>query len=260
MKKFFKECAMPCKAMVVILVAFSFALLNGCAGSVKTTKPDGTKISTPAAVAVMEASALAHDTCAEERDIMAEFAGLNCNDPSLKEGGQEECYQTKQMAMFAVALTEKDNGERCHAQIASEAKAYFASQAGKYNMWGSIGRAGIWGGVTVFGIKSFTGMVDGAISAAGDEINTGNINVTKSDDPMTGGEGGGDTGGIGGQTVTIGSGSVASGERSAVIDSEKAINFPGDSNMDADGTTAGTTGVTLDDSGDGGGNSILPEI
>ena len=70
--------------------------------------------------------------------------------------------------------------------------------------------------------------------------------------------GGGADGNIGGQTVTIGSGSVASGDRSAVIDAEKAINFPGDSNMDADGAPAGTTGVTLDDSGDGGGNSIVP--
>lgn len=248
------ECNTPCKVVVTLSLIALYLSLVGCAGTVKTKTADGAETTTPAAVAVMEAASLSHEACAKDEAVQflspEQIQGMSAS-------AQAKYLESLPM-MMALGMIQKQNDDGgCHAQVSAEVKAYMAKEAGKYGMWRSIGTAGIWGVVTYGGIKAFTGMVDGAVNAAGDQISTGDITVTKSDDPI-GGEGGGASGDIGGQSVVIGSGRIASGERSTVMDAEKGINFPGDSNMDADGAPAGTTGVTLDDSGDGGGNSIVP--
>ena len=132
-------------------------------------------------------------------------------------------------------------------------KAFFAAQSAKYNMWGSLGRAGIWGTVTWFGVKGVTDALQAGYDAAGDNIATGNITVTKSDDPVGGGEGSSVNSDIGGQAIVIGSGKAAT-DKGIAMDAEKGIGFTGDSNMDADGQPAGTTGINLNDD-DGNNNS-----
>ena len=92
MKKFFKECAMPCKAMVVILMAFSFALLQGCVSDkiivasqqctanqtavrVAELNALGSKMDNKDMVINMLANKLAGDPCADM--LIAEINGKN---------------------------------------------------------------------------------------------------------------------------------------------------------------------------------------
>jgi len=251
-------CALPCKTAVVLALAIIYVGLSGCAGYVKKYDEEtGEKIeSIPAGVAVLETSAARHAECEDEVNPMAAFAASNCNDPNLKEDGQTACYQTKQLALFAVALGVKQGGDSCHQQVAEETKAFFAAQSAKYRQWGTVGKAGVIGGFTYLGAKSLFDAF-AAASSAGD-VSIGTLNATKSDDPYgIGGEGGGGTGGdvSGDQIINIGSGKVASGRGQLNDSVDKAINTPldGDSNFDGNGNP---TGITIDDAYDGSGNTL----
>ena len=102
-------------------------------------------------------------------------------------------------------------------------------------------------------------MVDNLGSDSGDNITTGNITATKSDDPYgVGGEGGGGTGGDvkGSQVINIGSGSTATDRAMLNQNVDKAIGVPLDGDSNFDEVAAGAQGgIIIDDKQDGSSNS-----
>ena len=79
MKKFFKECAMPCKALVIITIAFAFALLQGCVSD-KVLASAATCSANQTAVRVAELNALAGKM--DSKDVVIHMlAGKLAGDP-----------------------------------------------------------------------------------------------------------------------------------------------------------------------------------
>jgi len=102
--------------------------------------------------------------------------------------------------------------------------------------------SGVWGAATAFGLYQIGKGWTAASENAGDTITTGNISVTKSDDPIASGEGGGVASrDIGGQSVVIGSGRAATDQAQIVDNVDKNLSTPirGDSNLDGNGDPSG---------------------
>lgn len=138
----------------------------------------------------------------------------------------------------------------CARQVAAIADGYHNKEAAQAGAWKAFGVAGIIAIPTAWVFSRGIDMVGNMAENQGDTTQTGDINITKSDDPISGE--GGSSGYIGGQSVTIGGGKAVS-DKGIALDAEKGIGFTGDSNMDADGGN-GETGINLDDA-DGNGNS-----
>ena len=213
------------RSIFILLVVLLFFAVAGCAGSSKIEYADGRTESIPAAVSVMEASALAHSSCepAQQQLDVTEITKLSAS-------AQAEYMRNVPMMMVLGLLQDKDGG--CHAQVASATKEYFRSQATKYQQWGMVGRAGVVGGFAYLGVKS---VVD-AIAAAGavGDTNVGEINVSAGSQGAAGEEFGVPGGSVN-QNVNIGNGTLTSaGEGGVNAFGEKPILGDGNTFNDND--------------------------
>jgi len=201
----------------------------------KVKNADGSVDTTPASVAVIQASALSHQSCGKEEKSFS----LNVDEISkLSASAQAEAMRNVPMMALLGYIQSKESGGGCHEQIASETREYFKSQSVKYQQWGMVGRAGVIGGFTYLGAKS---IIDG-IAAAGavGDTHIGEVNVSGN---STGGAGGMAAGGAGGdvtQSISLGNGSLnnaASGGLNAF--GEKPIH--GDGNVLEDNDSPNTS-------------------
>ena len=213
------------RGLFVLLFVLLFFAVAGCAGSVTTVGLDGSKTSKPAAVAVMEASALSHSTCepSQQQLDVTEITKLSAS-------AQAEYMRNVPMMMVLGLLQDKDGG--CHAQVASATKEYFRSQATKYRQFGNFGQTiGRWVG----GYLIADSVIDG-IAAAGavGDTNVGEINVSAGSQGAAGEEFGVPGGSVN-QNVNIGNGTLTSaGEGGVNAFGEKPILGDGNTFNDND--------------------------
>ena len=242
--------------MKLISIAIISLFLTACAGTVNTYNSEGKiQSKTPAAVAVAEAAALGHEACGStEQDSnllsVEELAKLSAS-------AQAEYMKSLPMlmAMGVIQAQAGDPTDDCHAQVASEAKMYFKSQETKYAQYGKVGVTGLIAIPTAWVLKAGLDTVEALGTDSGDTVTTGDIMMTKSDDP-TAGEGG--TGGDvnGSQVLNLGSGSTATDQGQVVgggVDKNINTGFGNKSTSNQDNNTDGPN--VINDEGDGAGNS-----
>lgn len=208
---------------------------------------------------------------AKEEKSIAEVADIpeSCSTFSSA-SGQTACIATKEhlatVAILGIAIESLANQgankkqtpqEYCGNAVARIAQGYHDKEGKQADAWG---KAGITGLIAIPAAWVFTrgiDMVNDMAAGQGDQISTGNINVTKSDDPIAGE--GGANGSIGGQSINIGSGASASDQGQAlgagtVIDKNQSTTFKdAESNLDGSGNPSG---VVLDDRNDGSNNDL----
>lgn len=217
-------------------------------------------------------SDISKEDAAREEKSIAEVADIpeNCSAFSSA-SGQTACIATKEhlatVAILGIAIESLANQgpnrqmspqEYCGASIAKIAQGYHDKEGKQADAWKAAGITGLIALPTAWVFSRGIDMVNDMAAGQGDQISTGNINVTKSDDPI-GGEGGGASGSIGGQSINIGSGASASDQGQAlgagtVIDKNQATTFKdAESNLDGSGNPSG---VVLDDRNDGSDNEF----
>jgi hypothetical protein len=227
MSEFFK------RILIATIAIGAIALLPGCAGTVKKTNADGSEVSTPAHVAVIQASAQAHETCGTEQIGFT----LSVDEISkLSASAQAEAMRNVPMMALLGYIQQKEGGG-CHSQIAAATREYFKSQAIKYQQFGMVGRAGVIGGFTYLGARAFFQSIS-AMNAGGD-THIGEVNVSGATDGASGE--GAMTGGSVTQNVNLGNGSLTNA-------AEGGVNAFGEKPILGDGNT-------FDDSGDGSNNN-----
>lgn len=219
------------KSLIVIALAL---FLTGCAGYT-TVKPDGTT-KTPAAVGVLQASAISHAAC----EPIAPFAPIKTGVGTC-EPGDDACHNMKvvEAVVNGFAKLEYDEeiqaGQKdgCHAQVASETKEYFRAQATKYKEAGRFGsNAAGWLGKYGIG-KVLFGAFEGSTQGGDTVVRELNVNAE------SGGTGeGGASGGVN-QVVNVGPGSIkAAIDDGSQVDAEKPI--IGDDNEFSDNDSPNT--------------------
>jgi len=234
--------------MKIAIVLFSL-MLAGCAGTVKVYDPATGELTskTPAAVAVAEASAKAHDTCNVPGGIhMLEVADIT----KLSASAQAEYMRNLPMMVLLGQIQDKEDG--CHSQIAKETQAYFVAQSSKYRQYGKLGSIGLIAGFSYLALDSWFDAIAG-ISAGGDQYvtNLGNRSVGDSS-----GGGSGSVSASGDSTlsdITINNGIAnASGRAQANSNVDKAIGVPLDGDSNFDQVDNGSQGGIIIDDPDGG--------
>lgn len=264
--------------IVLFIVAVAAMFLGGCSGTMKsetiqtvnTVDANGNPVSvvtktdttTPKDIAHEDELVDKHATCRRPVQISSGVAAsLGLIRPmELKSGAAQAEYieavsdgQLIALTQMAIANMAGDPEAACHEAISKEAAAYYMMEAKRSsNRWG-FGKFLAGTAAAYLIVSDWSSTL--ASAASNGDINIGSINQTKSDDPSTGGEGGGSLNSeIGGQVINIGSGQAGT-DRAIPFTAEKGIGFSGDSNMDADGAPAGTTGVSLsDDDGENSGS------
>lgn len=244
------------KKLIMGLMVVGLLMMAGCNATGKVYKDGELAEKIPQDVGVTRALAPMAEACPDElppETFKPQVVSSDCNDPNLKEMGQVECFQTNQVVaisngygslIFEFRQQMAPKEKSCAEAVADIGVAYFEKEGIQAGEMGKTGRSGVAWIMGAFGLKWLADGYGGA-SDAGSTYNVTGLTQTKSDDPSVNGEGGGSTGGIGGQIINIGSG-VAGTDKAIPFVAEKGIGFSGDSNMDADGG-GGVTGVTLDD-------------
>ena len=217
-------------AIILLFVIIVIVTTTGCSTPgikiTKTTQPDGTVV--------------------EEREVHQDIAALEASTKNI---------EAQALLLDAV----KDL--KPHAQTAAMARGDLFTDAMKQYIIGENAEvagitrgvsSGLWSATALFGIKTIGDIAEAGYDAAGDTTQTGDIHITKSDDPVNGE--GGSSGTIGGQSVVIGGGRAATDQAQIVNNVDKNQTTPirdSDSNFDGSGNPSG---IVIDDQNDGSGN------
>lgn len=289
------NCGIPCKTAVVLIIVAAVLAMTGCSArtkidetvTVNSVDTAGNPVQTVTEtntikaenVSLVEGLAPIMQACIgdiekedAEREAKKTLVDVlpppaDCSKATTA-SGQSSCYtnNTHMAAYTILGLTIESMKEEvvlespqafCARQVAAIAKGYHDKESRQSDAWKAAGITGLIAFPTAWVFSRGIDMVNDMAAGQGDQISTGNINVTKSDDP-TAGEGGGN-GSIGGQSINIGSGASASDQGQAlgagtVIDKNQATTFKdAESNLDGSGNPSG---VVLDDRNDGSDNEF----
>ncbi len=159
---------------------------------------------------------------------------------------------TRQTEILAKALGREEI--TCERAVVMAVESYMEKEKVQAKQWGKVGITTAIAIPVATVLTTAMGIMNTALAGQGDTISTGDINVTKSDDPSIGGESSGGTGGIGGQSITIGSGQSATDQAQTAKRIDKNLTTPirGSSNLDGSGSPSG---AIIDDKNDGSNNS-----
>ena len=133
-----------------------------------------------------------------------------------------------------------------------EYASYIRGEVAEGNQLRSGLTGGMWGIVGLAGAYGLTQVLQDGMNNGNTTTTTGPINITKSDDPVSGE--GGSTGSIGGQSVVIGGGYSLTDQAQWASQVDKNMNAAfkdADSNLDGSGNPSG---IVIDDRADGSGN------
>jgi len=213
-------------AIAIIVLALT---LTGCAGYV--TKPDGTKI--PAAVAIQEAAAKAHEACPPEIAYIPVPDGIEKCEP-----GDDACHFAKAIVGVSNSFAKVEHAEEqqeglatnCHAQVAKEVDSFNEALETKYKQGGNATQTALrWVG----GYLIVDTVTSNTVPQQGDtNVDTVNVNAN-SGSGGSGSEGAGGTSGSVTQNVNIGPGKASQATDSgSLLEGEKAT--IGDGNQDND--------------------------